>query len=522
MSEANASEEAEAAVGLAPPNPVFVAAPSGYSLRQIFRSAFLYSTSDIVLRLIGLILVPIFTRALSASDYGVIAFCGAVGQGMSPFVGLGLIGTLPILYYAYHGEELKRLISSVVNFALLVGLGVTVIALIAGSVVFGRVHTGVPFQPFVVLAIVAVLPASMYYLPLGVFNMQERPGAYTAFSVGISLTTVVFEIVLVVALRRGAVGALTAALIGAVAGMGIAAWSLRHYYRPIIDWDKVRAVLLLALPALPHLLGGTIWQVSDRFFLAGITTLATTGSYALAVTVSSVVLMVIGGITTALNPIFYRRANALDDTLPDDWARLCSLVIFIGVWVALGIAVLSREIVTMLAPPAYASAAPLICILVVGQVLTGLYWLFSPGVGYAKRMWSYPAASLPTMCLSLAANAFLVPRYGAAGAAWTLVLSGALQTLIFGYFALRAYPFRFHYRHAAMVVLGASAVYAISTVLNDMTMLAGIALKLVLLASFPLVLVVTGFFSKSEVGAAVRLVREASRTTRVRFFSRKP
>ena len=76
----------------------------------------------------------------------------------------------------------------------------------------------------------------------------------------------------------------------------------------------------------------------------------------------------------------------------------------------------------------------------VGQLLFATYWMFSPAIGYRRKMWAVPAASFPAVAVNLALNATLVPRFAGTGAAIALVASGAVQLTLFGYLSQRFFP----------------------------------------------------------------------------------
>ena len=107
--------------------------------------------------------------------------------------------------------------------------------------------------------------------------------------------------------------------------------------------------------------------------------------------------MILGGITTALNPLFYRRAYAEDGTLKDDWSRLSSLFLFAALIVGLTLALVGPDVLKVLTPDSYHEAASFMPLLVLGQILLAIYWLFSPAIGFRRKMWAFPVASFTAM-----------------------------------------------------------------------------------------------------------------------------
>ncbi len=473
---------------------------------KLLRSSLLYSLSDLSLRMIGFFLVPIYTRVLTPDDYGIISYSTALGQIVSPIVGLGLVGTLPVLYHGYAGEERKRLTSTIVNLTLVYALAATVLLSVLGYLL-GDWLGGVPFLPYILLTLWALFFTSLYYVPLGIYNMEERSISYALYSIGLGTVNVMLNMLLVVGLRGGAVGALWGSFITGVVGLVVVVIVTRGDYLPVLDWDKARLALGMALPALPHLFSGNVWRFADRFFLTGYVALSVTGVYSLAVTLSSIVLNVLGGATTALNPLFYRRAYAGDPLLPQTWARLTSLFTFGAAMVGLGLAVMGPELVQLLAPPTYHGATQYLPVLVVGQLLVGLYWLVAPAVGFTRKTWIYPVASIPAAVANVVLNVLLVPRLGADGAAWAMTGSAFLQLAVFGLLAQHHYPVPYEYRQLAKVVVLGLAVFLVSRIQVSDSLMVVLLLKCLLLALLPTGLFLWGFFSRGEVTAALAFTR---------------
>jgi O-antigen/teichoic acid export membrane protein len=478
----------------------------GYSLKRIFRGAALYSVSDIFIKSLGFFLVPVYTRALTPSDYGIVGFCQATIQLVSPLIGFGLISSLPILYYAYNDEERRRLVSSIVNFVLLSGLAMTFVLMLFSEPIFDKVAGDVAFNPFILLALFITYVTALETIPLNLLNMQDKPGRYAIYASGLGLLGVGLNLLLVVALDLGAEGVLWASVVVGIVATISAGVVVRKLWRPVIDRMKLRETLKVALPALPHAFSGTFMRFADRLFLVGSASLAVTGVYTLAVSFSTIALMVLGGITTALNPLFYRRANEGDATLPHDWARLSSLFALAAAIVGLGLSLLGGDVIRLITPPEYHDAVNILPLLVLGQMLTAAYWIVSPPVGYRRKMWAYPASSFPGVAVTVLLNVLLVPQFEGTCAALAVIGSAAVQVGIFGFLSQRFYPIPYERRRLATLLVLTAAAFAAGWVVSDPIGLS-IAVKSLAILTVPAVLMATGFFDPSEVARVRRLLR---------------
>lgn len=485
------------------------AAAPGYRLRTLFAHSAVYAFSDVLLQLIAFLLVPVYTRAMSPSEYGILAFAQALTPVLGPLIGLGLVSAVPILYHAGSAEDRRRLISTLVNFVLLWGLAMTLLVVFVGGPLFDAYAPDVPFRPYVLLALVTVYLGALFYLPLSVFNMEERPFAYAAYALSVSLVTVAASLFLVVGMGLGALGALWGALLGSAVGAIAGLVALRRHYTFGLHAATLRESLSVSLPALPHLFSGNLWRVADRFFLVGVAALSVAGVYSIAVLLASGLLVVMQGASTALNPLFYRRAHAGDASLPKDWARLMSLFALVAVTAALALALLGPDLLRVLTPPAYHDAAAFLPLLALGNLLLGAYWMLSPGIGFSRRMWAYPAASIPAAGLNLLLNAWLTPLYGGHGAAVALVAASALQLLVFGLVSQRAYRVPYEKAALAKVLLVAGAVFAVSLLLPPLPLLASVAARLGLVLLVPLALLPLGFYTGDELSALRAKLRRA-------------
>lgn len=182
---------------------------------------------------------------------------------------------------------------------------------------------------------------------------------------------------------------------------------------------------------------------ADRWFIERSGSLAEAGRYASASQLSAAPFGVLAGLLiTFAGPILYARADLRDPTVAR-WLRRISWT-YLGLGGAgLGLLVLlKRPLVHLLLGRPQWDCEPLLPLAAAGWML--FQWSQFPAVtlmvlGQTRRLLApYVLAGLA----SAAANAVLVPRYGATGAAGALVISGAVRTAalgVAGWIALRAW-----------------------------------------------------------------------------------
>ena len=90
---------------------------------SLFRSAGVYGTSNVIERAIPFLLMPVMTRFLSPSDYGVVAMFAVLVSLASPLVGLNLPGAIHRKYFDRENIDFAAYVSNclvVVVFSIVV------------------------------------------------------------------------------------------------------------------------------------------------------------------------------------------------------------------------------------------------------------------------------------------------------------------------------------------------------------------------------------------------------------------
>ena len=123
-------------------------------LIQLARNSSWYLIGNFLSIFIGVLLLPLYTRFLTPTDYGIVAIAASVTAFLGAFYQLGLIGAYNRFYFEYKDDqnELKRHISTILFFLTFYGLAFTLLITFLGKPVEALIP-GVPFTPFIQLAI---------------------------------------------------------------------------------------------------------------------------------------------------------------------------------------------------------------------------------------------------------------------------------------------------------------------------------------------------------------------------------
>jgi O-antigen/teichoic acid export membrane protein len=463
------------------------AAPSlATQLRALFSHSLVYGSADVFAAALNVLLLPVYTAWLSATDYGTLALLILFGTLAKIVVRLGLdAGFFRVHYDLDDDEQRQRLAGTALVFSAAAAAAfVGVAALLRAPLTRALFGHQAPPAHFVLLVAADVSLGALLFVPLNLLRIEDRPRLFSALAVFRHALNAGLK-VLFLARGAGVGGVLwgdllsTAALVLAVLPL------LRGRARPALSWPLLREMLGFGLPKVPHGLMVQVQNLADRKVLDLYASRAEVGLYHVGYTIGGAVKFALSAFEPAWGPFVYSRLKQPD--APRTLARVATHAFAAFVLAGLLVAVFARELLTVLTPrnPALRAGAPVIPVVVLAYLFHGLFLLTSVGMGVAKAARRYPVVTAAAASVNIAANFALIPRYGMMGAAWATVLSYAGMAALGYLLSRRLYPIPFEGGRLLRIALAGAGCYALS-LLAPSSLLPGLAWKVTTVALFPL------------------------------------
>lgn len=391
----------------------------------LLRATALYGAGEFLLRASELALVPVYTRFLSVSEYGVVELTRPIILLWGLICAAGLPDATVRQRFDYRDSEHARRFTSTTT----IGSAILTVALTSMVLIFGRPITeaviGLAFEPYVRLSILTGAGLALPLLLLAHLQAGSRPGLYALVQIVQGLATVALVTYFVVFWMAGAEGQLVGRLAVAVLMTVVATLVLLRTGPLALDPIMLRRAVLFGIPILVHGLLWLVLQYADRIILRHFVGLEEVGMYALGYNIALSVAAVVALYNRAWLPRLYEGVTR-GIISATDLARSTSRFVALALLVGLTIAIFAPETIVLLAPASYSAASNVLAILALGNVFLALYqastnliWL------QQKTLYSVGitgAAALANVTL----NFILVPRLGIVGAAWATAVSLSL------------------------------------------------------------------------------------------------
>jgi O-antigen/teichoic acid export membrane protein len=482
---------------------------TGY-LKRLARALVAYQVADLVSKVMAVLLLPVYTRYIDPSGYGVVELLANSVIFASIVVRFGMIESFLRFHFSDEDPERRLALARRAVAFLLLTTTVVAAALGAGAGPLSRLILGHRDTATFLVAVLGLWTFTNLELAYGLLRVTERIRAYALASLANVIMTIAASVVLVVGFHDGPRGLLIANY-GASTVVLVALWvSMRADLAPrsVPRVERLSVLLGFGLPTVPAEASVYALSVLDRYFIQFSRGAAAVGLYSIAIKLAGTVAFLVRAFQYAWPPLAY---SVRDDA---EAARVYGLVatyyLLLSGWVVAALALLGRWVLRLLAAPRFYPAHGALAWVALGWALYGLWVVFLVIAGRAKVTTRNFPASLVGLAVNVGLLFALVPGLGITGAG--IALCGAYLAMLTVMHLLTRRAFAVDFEWARIAHL--SAVYAAVAVGGELLApthgALGLVVRLALVAAMPAVLAGTGFLRDQELAglrSGMRLIR---------------
>ena len=482
-------------------------------IKRLTGHVLVYGFGNIGNRVVGFLLIPIYSRYLTPEDYGVLALVAMLGQVLYAIMNMGQNSALFRTYFRREDAGQRETVITT-SLWLILGLSLPVgLLALALSKPISSLLTGSPaYTIWVVLGIAGVAFKVFLRLPLAVLRAHEQSRRYAAASIAQTLVGLSLAIIFVVGLHLGGRGVLLSQL---VAELAICAYLLPATLRGLrLRFSRRDAGDLLSygLALVPAALMSFVIHLSDRYFLKYFVSVSAVGIYALGYRFGEILYFAILAFELAYPPFLFSHLKNPDAR--QLYSRVCTYYLALMALLWLCVSLPAEEIVTFMAHPSYHEAYRVIPWIAGAFFFQGVGAVWNIGMQVNRIVKWRLAMSASTAVLTLALNFTLIPRFGMMGAAASALIAYIYQFIVQVLIGHRLYPISYEWARVARLTAVIAGIYALGSLITWSSMPAALLGKGLLLLSAPVLIYATGFFEAGEVSRIKGLVAEFRRGRR--------
>lgn len=365
-----------------------------------------YFTSNIFIKALGLISIPITTRYLLPSDFGIISLFSvyvSVATIVLPLNSHASIGR----FYFEKSTNFIKFVSTSIWLSLFLSIFISLVFLFIIIPIF-------KIEDFSLWFYALVITNAFTNLGTSVFIQIHEPANNSQLIAQRSLTTGLLQFVLTVIIvifcpspkwKFVVIGMTVTSLLVNIYFFN----SIKKYIKISFDLVFVKYILRFSIPLLPYALSGIVLTQIDRIMIKNNSNSSDTGIYSLAVSMAIVVIFVGDSINRAWMPDYFKHMDNKDYKNHDMdvnknlryWTLLSVMFIF-----------LFFEPAKLLISNKYHLALDIVPMVIFGYLFEFYYTIYGRNIGYSKKTIYASIILILAGIVNILLNHFTLNKYG--------------------------------------------------------------------------------------------------------------
>jgi O-antigen/teichoic acid export membrane protein len=407
----------------------------------------------------GIIMLPVYTRALTPKDYGLLETAlRFVGICMSiAFLGVRQ-GYLRFYFDSSSENWHKKLTSTTVIGVSLVSFTIMLPLVVAATWYAQRIGYGqFSLLNSLLLALWLAMEAT-YLLGLSYLQVRFKSTQFILMQASRLVLLLGLNFTFLHVFHMGLSGALAGNLImslvsGCVVGIGLLGWSGFHVSVPTLG-----SLVKFGLPYLPTAVLAYIVSNADRLSLIHFDFVATLGLLSLASKLGDMALSILA---TPVENIWMPYAFSVLNE-PDGHRKIGLLFtryVAFSLLIALVISLIAPLAIRLLASDQFQEASNLVPIIAIGCVFVNASCLADLGILVRKRTILKPLIFTAIAAIAVGLQFLLTPRFGLVGAVIATTVTSICQFVLISTVAGRLYKFTVGGGHMLSIILAAGLAF---------------------------------------------------------------
>lgn len=377
------------------------------------KASFCYLIGNFFNKGLAFLTIPIFTRLLSTTDYGIINTYSSWAGILSMIVGFAMHMSIRNAFVDYK-DDTESYLSTIIKFTLLSSLGFMLIFYAVVKIFRINISLSLVFIClFHSVASSIIEDVSCYFMMK--YNYIKRTVLMILPNL-ISVCVAIFLIsyILKKDLYLGKIipEALTIIIFAIILSV--------CYTKKGFNTAYIKHALKISLPLILHGAALNILSNSDRIMITWLADASQAGIYSLVYSLGMVTYAITLSIDGIWIPWF---TNKMKEKSYDEINYITKDYIKLITYIMCGLIIVSPEILKILASKSYWEGIKLIPIIIVANFLFFAYNIYSNLEHYYKKSNQITALTILAAVLNLVLNYIFIPKFGYVAAAFTTAIS---------------------------------------------------------------------------------------------------
>ena len=410
--------------------------------RGFFKDSSIYLSASVISTGIGFITLPIYTRFLSPSDYGIVALFFMFGQVSSGLISLGLQSASYRYYFKYKNnmDEYKSLNSSILIFLLIVYfLGGIIIYYLANWFSL-TLFDGKITASLIRLSFLSGCMGYLFTYFTYILTAQLRSVTFSIITILSAIIKVLFVLYFIFMHSLTYLALIYATLLN----QGIMIICLLILTANLLDIrfspNHLKKSLKFSFPMVLRLIIGSIHRSFDKMMLVNFSGLSSVGYYSFGEKIATILKLIMDSIGKVWTPYFLNKAHENTQEAKNSIAKRYLEMSFLIMFIGFLLICFSEEMIIVLTTKEFYPAMYIVPVYVFYYLFGIMGMLSIAQIQFSEKTYYILPASILSVFLNISFNVLLIPAYGALGAVMALSFTSIFGSIVHLYFGFKLYP----------------------------------------------------------------------------------
>lgn len=436
--------------------------------------------------IVPLLLLPIITRSISVEDFGVYALAVTYSIFCTGLVNLGLLAVFERNFFELSSYKRESVLFTIFLFVIINFLTVAILTWFFSDNIAIKIFQEEQIKNFLLITLTFQTFKSFNQYFLIFYKNYEEPKKYSYLSIIESLLSNGLGLFFLIYYSMGLKGFILGQTIGVLI---VFLTTFFIYFFPFnyrLELKMLKSHLNLSIPLTPRIFFGVINTQFDRYMLSLLGTISAVGLYDIGQKIANTTFTFMTALQNVFSPQVYKRLFSEDPDYNESIGSYLTPFFYISILVCLIVGVFSYEILFIITPIDYHSAAPVISILC---LLYGFYFFGKqPQLLFAKKTTYISILSFLSLGLNIGLNIPMIYYYGLYGAAFATTIAGIISTIISFYLGQKFTPINYEKKVFLMLLYFIFSIFSILYFIKiDFYYPYQLSFKLILLLIFMLI-----------------------------------
>lgn len=392
------------------------------------KAGFYYLICQLVVRGLGFLASPIFTRMMTKSEFGMVSNFMAWEAILFPVLSLNLRSSINKSRYDFPDDN-DSYLGSILLFSQ-VFISILIVSTFAIGDLFAE-FTNMELSYVRLLLVYLMFYVAFDYQQIQ-YNIFKKYKIYVLYSILSSIFSLVLSVVLVVFMNEKTLGRILGIIIPAVMIYTFIELDIFHRSQKM-SWRYIKYGLAISIPLLPSALSANILSTMDRTIIAGNCTMDDVAMYSVAYTIAGIAAVVWTAFNQAWSPWLMDNLNV------KAYGKIRNTSKYVGAvyaFIIIGLMLIAPEILYIMGGQPYMEAIIAMPPVILAMICQFYYAYYFNVEYFYGETYIISFGTMLAALLNFVLNIIFIPRYGYVAAAYTTLVGYALM-LLYHYMIVR-------------------------------------------------------------------------------------